>query len=64
MLVIERTMSEIVESDVATLRDASLHILKAGGKRVRPRLLMLVYEALGGTDIAYAAPVAAADEGS
>ncbi|MCA9885466.1 MAG: polyprenyl synthetase family protein, partial [Anaerolineae bacterium] len=34
----------------------------AGGKRIRPRLLMLSYLALGGTDYDYAAPAAAAVE--
>ena len=62
MQVIERTMSEVVESDVTVLRDASLHILGAGGKRVRPRLVMLSYTAAGGQDMNLVAPVAAAVE--
>ena len=62
MQVVENTMSDIVDSDVTILRDASRHILEAGGKRVRPRLVMLSYAATGGTDAHYAAPVAAAVE--
>ena len=62
MQAVEDTMTEIVASDVTTLRDASHHILGAGGKRIRPRLVMLAYAATGGEDIAYAAPVAAAVE--
>ncbi len=62
MQVIERTMSEVVESDVTTLRDASRHILGAGGKRVRPRLVLLSYAATGGQDAERVAPVAAAVE--
>lgn len=62
MQAVEDTMTEIVASNVDTLRDASQHILGAGGKRVRPRLVMLAYAATGGEDIAYAAPVAAAVE--
>ena len=62
MQAVEDTMTEIVASDVDTLRDASQHILSAGGKRVRPRLVILAYAATGGEDIAYAAPVAAAVE--
>lgn len=62
MQVVEDKMNSIVESDVTVLRDASHHILSAGGKRVRPRLLMLSYAALGGQQIDYAAPVAAAVE--
>ncbi|MBZ0279707.1 MAG: polyprenyl synthetase family protein [Anaerolineae bacterium] len=62
MQAVENVMLKVINSDVKTLRDASHHILEAGGKRVRPRLLMLGYEALGGTDIESAAPVAAAVE--
>jgi geranylgeranyl pyrophosphate synthase len=62
MQVVEETMNSIVDSDVAVLRDASRHILSAGGKRVRPRLLMLSYAATGGQHIEHAAPVAAAVE--
>jgi octaprenyl-diphosphate synthase len=59
---VENLMHDIVNSDVAVLRDASRHILGAGGKRVRPRLLLLAYAALGGEQIDKAVPVAAALE--
>jgi geranylgeranyl pyrophosphate synthase len=59
---VETAMADVVNSDVDVLRDASHHILDAGGKRIRPRIVMLSYAATGGTDIAYAAPVAAAVE--
>lgn len=62
MQVVERTMYDVLDSDVPILRDASRHILEAGGKRVRPRLVLLGYAAAGGTDIDYIAPVAAAVE--
>lgn len=62
MQAVEDQMLRVVNSDVAVLRDASSHILQAGGKRVRPRVLLLAYAACGGTDAAYAAPVAAAVE--
>ncbi|MCA0452962.1 MAG: polyprenyl synthetase family protein [Chloroflexi bacterium] len=62
MQSVENIMFEVVNSDVKTLREASRHILDAGGKRVRPRLTMLAYSALGGTDYTYAAPPAAAIE--
>jgi geranylgeranyl pyrophosphate synthase len=48
---VNRTMLEAVQSDVTVLREASEHIVAAGGKRARPRLLMLSYQALGGTDL-------------
>jgi geranylgeranyl pyrophosphate synthase len=62
MEAVEEAMREVVSSDVDILKDASHHILNAGGKRVRPRLAMLAYLACGGTDVAYAAPAAGAVE--
>jgi geranylgeranyl pyrophosphate synthase len=62
MQEVERIMFDVVNSDVTILHDASRHILDAGGKRVRPRLVMLAYAALGGTDFLHVAPVAAAIE--
>jgi octaprenyl-diphosphate synthase len=62
MDAVENTMQNVVNSDVDVLRDASRHILGAGGKRIRPRLLMLTYMALGGTDWEHASAPAAAVE--
>jgi octaprenyl-diphosphate synthase len=59
---VENAMLNVVKSEVDVLRDASVHILSAGGKRVRPHLLMLAYLACGGTDVEYAAPPGAAVE--
>ena len=58
----ERAMDQVTDSQVDVLREASRHILSAGGKRVRPRLLLLSYLALGGRDLEYAAKPAAAVE--
>ena len=62
MRAVEEIMSEAVNSNVTILRDASHHILAAGGKRIRPRLALLSYAALGGEDHNAIAPVAAAVE--
>jgi octaprenyl-diphosphate synthase len=59
---IDELLKSIVNSDVDILRDASRHILEAGGKRVRPRLTLLAYEAVGGNDLNSVLPVAAAVE--
>ena len=40
----------------------SEHILMAGGKRIRPMLLLLTYEMLGGTDMEHIIPLATAYE--
>jgi geranylgeranyl pyrophosphate synthase len=62
MNVVEQVMFDAMNSDVEPLKAASEHILKAGGKRIRPRIVLASYAALGGTDAAYVAPVAAAVE--
>lgn len=62
MQALEELLYEKVSSDVATLRNASRHILQAGGKRVRPRLTLLTYLACGGQDLNAVMPVAAAVE--
>ncbi len=55
-------MNEIVASEVEILQKTSRHILSAGGKRIRPRLLFLSYQAVGGDDLSCAVPLAAAVE--
>lgn len=59
---IEQAMYQATSSEVAVLREASRHILSAGGKRIRPRLLLLSYLALGGADLDLVAKPAAAVE--
>lgn len=58
----EATMQQVVNSDVSILRDASHHILEAGGKRIRPRLTVLSYAAVGGENMLEVVPMAAAIE--
>lgn len=59
---VDELLHQVVDSDVDVLRDASRHILEAGGKRIRPRLTLLAYEAAGGQDYKAILPVAAAVE--
>jgi geranylgeranyl pyrophosphate synthase len=59
---VEETMKKVLDSDVKVLRDASRHILEAGGKRIRPRLTLLSFAAAGGIDFEQVIPVAAAVE--
>jgi geranylgeranyl pyrophosphate synthase len=47
---------------VPLLSETTAHILAAGGKRLRPRLVLLAYEAVGGSDFEYVIPLAAAVE--
>lgn len=55
-------MYAAVKSDVKVLEEASRHIITAGGKRVRPRVLFLSYQAVGGKNLAEVIPLAAAVE--
>lgn len=58
----EELMLQTVNSEVVVLKDASQHILKAGGKRIRPRMTLLSYLAAGGEDVREVAAPAAAVE--
>ncbi len=62
LAAVERAMLKVTDSQVDVLRDASRHILGAGGKRIRPRLLLLSYMALGGLELNRVARPAAAIE--
>jgi geranylgeranyl pyrophosphate synthase len=62
LAAIDAMLLEVIESDVATLRDASLHILTSGGKRIRPQMALLSYLAAGGNEISEVIPIAAAVE--
>lgn len=62
MKQLEHFMHDAVGTDVEVLRDASRHIIEAGGKRVRPRLMFLAYLALGGDTLSTLLPMAAAVE--
>ncbi len=59
---VEELLLSIAESSVALLTETSTHILGAGGKRLRPRLLLLAHAAAGGTKTDYVVPLAAAVE--
>jgi octaprenyl-diphosphate synthase len=59
---VEDQLASVVRSNVAVLEDASLHIVSSGGKRVRPRIVLLSYMAAGGQDVETVIPMAAAVE--
>lgn len=48
LAAIEKQLIAVVETDVGTLHEASQHIISSGGKRIRPRLVVLSYLACGG----------------
>lgn len=59
---VEKLLRDVVKSDVDILQDAGLHIIKSGGKRLRPQLGILAYLAAGGEDLQRVIPMSAAIE--
>lgn len=62
LTAIDEMLVAVVDSDVKTLHDASVHILTSGGKRIRPQMALLSYLAAGGENIEEVIPVASAVE--
>ncbi|MFC2095013.1 polyprenyl synthetase family protein [Candidatus Bipolaricaulota bacterium] len=63
LMQVEEMLHDLISSDVSLLKQASKHVVSAGGKRLRPRLVFLSFEAAGGgDDLSSAVPVAAAIE--
>ncbi len=59
---VDELLQSLAVSDVSLLQQTSQHILGAGGKRLRPRLVLLASEAVGAHDLSPAVPLAAAVE--
>jgi len=59
---VEEMLRDLTSTDVPLLKQATTHIVSAGGKRLRPRVVFLAYEAAGGDDLSRVTPVAAAVE--
>jgi geranylgeranyl pyrophosphate synthase len=62
MTLVERELSRVIESQVDLLSEASGHIVRAGGKRIRPQIVLLAYTAVGGQNVSCVVPLAAAVE--
>ncbi|MFN2106014.1 MAG: polyprenyl synthetase family protein [Candidatus Promineifilaceae bacterium] len=62
LAAIDEMLVAVVDSDVKTLHDASVHILTSGGKRIRPQMALLSYLAAGGENVDEVIPVASAVE--
>ena len=60
--MVDDKLREMVKSDEKVLTDASLHVIEAGGKRLRPTVTILSYKALGGTDMQKIVDIAAGFE--
>jgi geranylgeranyl pyrophosphate synthase len=62
MLAVEGCLRDLINSAVPTASELSQHLLAAGGKRVRPALVMLSAKACGRHDLLRAATIAACCE--
>jgi geranylgeranyl pyrophosphate synthase len=60
--LVEDALREAIESDITLLAKASGHIVRSGGKRLRPKIVLLSYKAVGGDSIRQAVPLATAVE--
>lgn len=59
---VEDRLRQMVESDEKVLTEASLHVIDAGGKRLRPSVTILAYKSLGGEEIDKIVDIAAGFE--
>jgi octaprenyl-diphosphate synthase len=60
--LVEDALQKAITSDVTLLAKASDRIVCSGGKRLRPKIVLLSYKAAGGDNIRQAVPLAAAVE--
>jgi geranylgeranyl pyrophosphate synthase len=60
--LVDDKLHEMVKSQEKVLTEASLHVIDAGGKRIRPIVTILAYKAFGGTDIKKIVDIAAGFE--
>jgi geranylgeranyl pyrophosphate synthase len=62
MALVETALEEAVASNVDLLVTASRHVICSGGKRLRPKIVLLGYKAAGGRDVSQVVPLAVAVE--
>lgn len=48
--LVEKTLRESVRSESPLLTEIAMHVIAAGGKRIRPAICVLSYKAVGGED--------------
>jgi geranylgeranyl pyrophosphate synthase len=54
--LVERELDGVINSKVDLLTEASGHIIRASGKRIRPQVVLLAYTAADDQDISCAIP--------
>src|SRR3972149_2908379 len=62
LALVERKIRESIVSDESLLTDIASYVIGSGGKRIRPLVPLLSFQALGGKDVRQAVDLAAALE--
>jgi len=62
LAMVDAQLREMVKSQEQILTDASMHVIGAGGKRLRPTVTILSYRAFGGNDLKKIVEIAAGFE--
>jgi geranylgeranyl pyrophosphate synthase len=62
LAMVDARLREMAKSQEQILTEASMHVIDAGGKRLRPTVTILAYKAFGGTDIKKIVDIAAGFE--
>jgi geranylgeranyl pyrophosphate synthase len=62
LMMVDEKLHEMVKSREQVLTEASLHVIDAGGKRLRPTVTILAYKAVGGKDVQKIVDIAAGFE--
>lgn len=60
--LVDEKLRQMVASGEKSLTEAALHVIDAGGKRLRPTVTILSFKSLGGEDVQKIADIAAAFE--
>lgn len=60
--MVEEEIKRCVQSQQQLLTEISMHVIGAGGKRIRPGVSILCYKAVGGTEVSNVIGIAAAFE--
>src|SRR2546428_10778095 len=62
LALVEARIRESIVSEEPLLHDIARYVIESGGKRIRPMVTLLAFQALGGKDVRQAVDLAAAVE--
>src|SRR5206468_11254371 len=62
LALVEARIRESIVTEDPLLHDIAHYVIESGGKRIRPKVTLLAFRALGGTEVRQAVDLAAASE--